>query len=147
MYHYLLLLLFIFLMMSLKEGYTDYFDGSLDYTKGSLDYTKGSLDYTKGSLDYTELPLEPDKKNCPQIHVYNYNRLANRDKRKDFFGEENLWESYPDQQDLKDKTSNTKSVYQMIQPFGYTKNELFDMTRLIETDIPLPTDPDFFKYI
>ncbi len=126
MYHYLLLLLFIFLMASLKEGYTDYFDGS---------------------LDYTELPLEPDKKNCPQIHVYNYNCLVNRDKRKTFFGEENLWESYWDQQDLKDKTSNTKSVYQMIQPFGYTKNELFDMTRLIETDIPLPTDPDFFKHI
>ena len=45
---------------------------------------------------------------------------------------------------LKDKTSQTKSAYQMIQPFGYTKNELFDMTRLIETNIPLPTDPDFF---
>ena len=40
-----------------------------------------------------------------------------------------------------------KSAYQMIQPFGYTKNELFDMTRFIETDIPLPTDPDFFKHI
>tara|TARA_B110000967_G_scaffold205295_2_gene249542 strand:- start:800 stop:1063 length:264 start_codon:yes stop_codon:yes gene_type:complete len=34
-----------------------------------------------------------------------------------------------------------------IQPFGYTKNELFDMTRFTETDIPLPTDPDFFKHI
>jgi len=40
-----------------------------------------------------------------------------------------------------------KNSYQMIQPFGYTKNELFDMTRFIETDIPLPTDPDFFNHI
>ena len=126
MYQYLLLLLFILLMIELKEGY---------------------LDYTEGYLDYTELPLERNKKNCPQIHVYNYNRLVNRDKRKAFFGEENLWESYQDKQDLKDKESTTKSTYQMMQPFGYTKNELFDMTRLIETDIPLPTDPDFFKHI
>ena len=36
---------------------------------------------------------------------------------------------------------------QMIQPFGYTKNDLFHMTRFMETDIPLPTDPDFFKHI
>jgi len=40
-----------------------------------------------------------------------------------------------------------KNSKQMIQPFGYTKNELFDMTRFIKTDIPLPTDPDFFKHI
>ena len=39
------------------------------------------------------------------------------------------------------------NAYQMIQPFGYTKNTLFDITRFIETDIPLPTDPDFFKHI
>jgi len=133
MYHYLLLLLFILLMTSLKEGY--------------LDYTEGYLDYTEGYLDYTELPLETNKKNCPQIHVHNYNRLVNRDKMKDFFGEQYLWESYGDQQDLKGKGSIIESAYQMIQPFGYTKNELFDMTRLIETDIPLPTDPDFFKHI
>lgn len=37
--------------------------------------------------------------------------------------------------------------YQMIQPFGYTKNDLLHMTRFTETDIPLPTDPDFFKHI
>ena len=36
---------------------------------------------------------------------------------------------------------------QMIQPFGYTKNDLFHMTRFMKTDIPLPTDPDFFKHI
>ena len=34
--------------------------------------------------------------------------------------------------------------FQTIQPFGYTKHQTFDMTRLIETDIPLPVDPDFF---
>jgi len=36
---------------------------------------------------------------------------------------------------------------QMIQPFGYTKNDLFHMTRFMKTDVPLPTDPDFFKHI
>lgn len=40
-----------------------------------------------------------------------------------------------------------RNSYQMIQPFGYTKNDLFDMTRFTETDIPLPTDPDFFRHI
>ena len=34
--------------------------------------------------------------------------------------------------------------FQTIQPFGYTEHETFDMTRFIETDIPLPVDPDFF---
>ena len=41
----------------------------------------------------------------------------------------------------------TKNSRQMIQPFGYTKNELLHATRFIKTDIPLPTDPDFFKHI
>jgi hypothetical protein len=36
---------------------------------------------------------------------------------------------------------------QMIQPFGYTKNDLFHMTRFLKTDIPLPTDPDLFNHI
>jgi hypothetical protein len=40
-----------------------------------------------------------------------------------------------------------KNSYQMIQPFGYTKNDLFHMTRFTKTDVPLPTDPDFFKHI
>lgn len=31
-----------------------------------------------------------------------------------------------------------------IQPFGYTKNEYIDKTRFIQTDQPLPTNPDFF---
>jgi len=33
---------------------------------------------------------------------------------------------------------------QTIQPFGYTKSHVFDMTRFIVTDIPIPVDPDFF---
>ena len=37
--------------------------------------------------------------------------------------------------------------YQMIQPFGYTKNELLEETKLIRSDVPLPTDPDFFRHI
>ena len=36
---------------------------------------------------------------------------------------------------------------QTIQPFGYTKNDLFHMTRFIKTDVPLPTDPDLFNHI
>ena len=40
----------------------------------------------------------------------------------------------------------TKNM-QRIQPFGYTKNELLHATRFIKTDVPLPTDPDFFKHI
>ena len=33
-----------------------------------------------------------------------------------------------------------------IQPFGYTKNEFIDKTRFLKTDIPLPTNADFFYY-
>lgn len=33
---------------------------------------------------------------------------------------------------------------QTFQPFGYTKSQVFDMTRFIVTDIPIPVDPDFF---
>ena len=40
-----------------------------------------------------------------------------------------------------------KNSYQMIQPFGYAKNDLIHMTRFTKTDLPLPTDPDFFKHI
>ena len=36
---------------------------------------------------------------------------------------------------------------QMVQPYGYTKNDLFHMTRFMKTDIPLPTDPDLFNHI
>ena len=46
-----------------------------------------------------------------------------------------------------DNYQNILNSYQMIQPFGYTKNDLFHMTRFIKTDVPLPTDPDLFKHI
>ena len=36
---------------------------------------------------------------------------------------------------------------QMVQPYGYTKNDLFHMTRFMKTDVPLPTDHDLFKHI
>ena len=42
---------------------------------------------------------------------------------------------------------NDKSARQLIQPFGYTKNYLFDITRFMNTGNPLPTDSDFFKHI
>ena len=31
-----------------------------------------------------------------------------------------------------------------IQPFGYTSSEFIDKIRFIQTDIPLPTNADFF---
>ena len=40
-----------------------------------------------------------------------------------------------------------QSPPQLLQPFGYTKNHIFDITRFVKTDIPLPTDADFFKHI
>jgi len=33
---------------------------------------------------------------------------------------------------------------QTIQSFGYTRSQVFDMTRFIVTDIPIPVDADFF---
>ena len=59
------------------------------------------------------------------------------------------------QQSFQDMNVNCPSVHNKnfekitqqpstIQPFGYTKNEYLDKTRLIVTDQPLPTDPDFF---
>ena len=32
----------------------------------------------------------------------------------------------------------------LIHPFGYTSNEYLDKTRLVDSDIPLPVNPDFF---
>tara|TARA_B110000046_G_C12817008_1_gene323701 strand:+ start:107 stop:325 length:219 start_codon:yes stop_codon:yes gene_type:complete len=46
-----------------------------------------------------------------------------------------------------DNYKKLRNSYQTIQPFGYTKNDLIHMTRFMKTDIPLPTDPDFFKHI
>lgn len=40
--------------------------------------------------------------------------------------------------------SKIRKSPQTIQPFGYTKNEYLDMTRFVATDVPLPTNPDFF---
>lgn len=31
----------------------------------------------------------------------------------------------------------------IVQPFGYTKYKIFDISRFIKTEEPLPTDPDF----
>lgn len=61
----------------------------------------------------------------------------------------NLDQKFNNNKNIKDlSVENDKSAYQLIQPFGYTKNELFDMTRFANTDNePLPTDPDFFKHI
>lgn len=33
----------------------------------------------------------------------------------------------------------------LIQPFGYTPNEYLHKTRFIDSDIPLPVNPEFFK--
>ena len=33
---------------------------------------------------------------------------------------------------------------QEIQPFGYSSNEFIDKIRFVETDEPLPVNPDFF---
>ena len=32
----------------------------------------------------------------------------------------------------------------VIQPFGYTANEYLDKIRFVDSDIPLPVNPDFF---
>tara|TARA_B100001094_G_scaffold34139_1_gene28383 strand:- start:500 stop:766 length:267 start_codon:yes stop_codon:yes gene_type:complete len=35
----------------------------------------------------------------------------------------------------------------IVQPFGYTKYRIFDITRFRKTDKPIPIEPDFFyKY-
>tara|TARA_B100001287_G_scaffold156899_1_gene131967 strand:+ start:289 stop:555 length:267 start_codon:yes stop_codon:yes gene_type:complete len=71
-----------------------------------------------------------------------------------------LKEGYLNYQDLSENTSdkncpqmhadNYQKILmntQMVQPYGYTKNDLFHMTRFMKTDIPLPTDPDLFYHI
>ena len=101
----------------------------------------------EGYLNYQEISFKGAEKNCPQIHANNYNKLVSRDKLVDFFGDySNVSSELQTEGELQIPSQSTKvSAYQMIQPFGYTPNELFDMTRFIETDIPMPTDPDFFK--
>jgi len=57
-------------------------------------------------------------------------------------------QNYPENKNIKKITEdNTKSAYKLLKTFGYTKNYLFDITTFIESDLPLPTDPDFFKHI
>tara|TARA_B000000532_G_C18844453_1_gene396546 strand:+ start:1052 stop:1318 length:267 start_codon:yes stop_codon:yes gene_type:complete len=71
-----------------------------------------------------------------------------------------LKEGYLNYQDLSENISekncpqmhadNYKKILmnpQMVQPYGYTKNDLFHMTRFMKTDVPLPTDPDLFYHI
>jgi len=60
-----------------------------------------------------------------------------------------LEQRFHSNKDIKDLSlENDKSASQLIQPFGYTKNELLHMTRFADTKKePLPTDPDFFKHI
>ena len=74
----------------------------------------------------------------------NYQDLAKPDKSSDKSSDKST-DNCP--QIHADNYQILKNSYQMIQPFGYTKNDLFHMTRFIKTDLPLPTDPDFFKHI
>jgi len=127
MYYFLLLILFLLVMSYFRE---------------------------EGYLNYEELSFKGVKKNCPQIHANNYHKIVSSDKLNNFFGNyasefsDIHYKKKEEEKISKGESDNKiKSAYQMIQPFGYTKNELFDMTRFIETDIPLPTDPDFFKHI
>ena len=141
MYYLLLLILFLLVMSYFREGY----------------------------LNYEELSFKGVKKNCPQIHANNLNRIVSPDRLEQFFGnyasefsdidstkkeEEKKPKRIDDKSDKElEKRSEIKSdnkiksAPQLLQYFGYTKNELFDMTRFIETDVPFPTDPDFFKHI
>ena len=136
MYYLLLLILFLLVMSYFREGY----------------------------LNYEELSFKGVKKNCPQIHANNLNRIVSPDRLEQFFGNyasefsdidstekpKKISEKIDDKSDKKlEKQSDNKikSTPQLLQYFGYTKNELFDMTRFIETDVPFPTDPDFFKHL
>lgn len=139
MYQFLILIIFLLFISYFKEGY----------------------------LNYEELSFQGTEKNCPQQHANNYQKLVNQTKLKDFFNNYSnqysncgpfLSDEYigqcSEEPENTDQSNNTdqpdnqpKSAYQMIQPFGYTKNELLHNTRFIQTDIPLPTDPDFFKHI
>ena len=151
MYYFLLLIFFLLVMSHLREGY----------------------------LNYEELSFKGVKKNCPQIHANNFNRIVSPDRLEQFFGNyasefsdidpkkkepekiiekpKKITEKDDKSDDKSDKKleiqpeiksdNRIKSAPQLLQYFGYTKNELFDMTRFIETDVPFPTDPDFFKHI
>jgi len=83
-----------------------------------ISFKEGYLNYQEGYLNYQDLAI-PES-----------------DKPK-----ENCPQIHADNYQI------IQNSYQMIQPFGYTKNDLFHMTRFTKTDLPLPTDPDFFKHI
>ena len=132
MYYFLLLIFFLLVMSYFREGY----------------------------LNYEDLSFKGVKKNCPQIHANNFNRIVSPDRLEQFFGDYSSEFSDIDPTKKPEKIDNKlkkqseiksdikiKSAPQLIQYFGYTKNELFDITRFIETDVPFPTDPDFFKHI
>ena len=122
--------------------------------------------FREGYLNYEELSFKGVKKNCPQIHANNFNRIVSPDRLEQFFGdyssefsdidlkkkelEKNPEKSSEVSEVSKQKNESKKDIKsapQLHQYFGYTKNELFDITRFIETDVPFPTDPDFFKHI
>ena len=70
-------------------------------------------------------------------------------QRRHSFDIQKLEQKFHNTQNIKDLSlENDKSATQLLQPFGYTKNELLHMTRFADTkNEPLPTDPDFFKHI
>ena len=70
-------------------------------------------------------------------------------QKRHSFDIQNLEQKFHNTQNIRDLSlENDKSATQLLQPFGYTKNELLHMTRFTDTkNEPLPTDPDFFKHI
>ena len=59
MYYFILLILFLLIMSYFRE---------------------------EGYLNYEELSFKGIKKNCPQIHANNFNRIVSPDKLEQFFG-------------------------------------------------------------
>jgi len=100
------------------------------------------LGNVQGYLNYEDIGWKPNEKNCPQQHAANYNKLVSPDKLTKFFGS-HVDETIPREIELEPE----KSAVQLIQPFGYTKNAIFDVTRFVESGQPLPTGTDFFKNI
>jgi|TARA_B110000971_G_C20022074_1_gene506860 hypothetical protein len=107
------------------------------------------LDNVQGYLNYEDIGWKPIEKNCPQQHANNYNKLVSPDKLTKFFGSHVDESSYREVESSKSAKSSksSKSAVQLIQPFGYTNNAIFDVTRFIESSEPLPTGTDFFKNI
>jgi hypothetical protein len=70
-------------------------------------------------------------------------------QKRHSFDIQKLEQKFHNTQNIKNLSlENDKSAPQLLQPFGYTRNELLHMTRFADTkNEPLPTDPDFFKHI